>query len=125
MAINSAISVDLTGQINAETVFGGRIWNSALGQVDLHLGAMLSKGGKGITCVRSTGLGGSISRIVPQHEPGTVISIPRYFADHIVSEYGVAKLLAKTQRERARELIRIAHPDFRAELKKEAEKLFG
>lgn len=125
VAINSAISVDLTGQINAETVFGGRIWNGALGQVDLHFGAMLSKGGKAITCVRSTGLGGSISRIVPQHEPGTVVSIPRYFADHIVSEYGVAKLLGKTQRERARELIRIAHPDFRAELKKEAQRLFG
>jgi 4-hydroxybutyrate CoA-transferase len=125
VAINSAISVDLTGQINAETVFGGRIWNGALGQVDLHLGAMLSRSGKAVTCVRSTGLGGSISRIVPQHEPGTVVSIPRYFADHIVSEYGVAKLLGKTQRERAHELIRIAHPNFRDDLEKEARQLFG
>jgi 4-hydroxybutyrate CoA-transferase len=124
-AINSAISIDLTGQINAETVFGGRIWNGALGQVDQHIGATLSKGGKAITCVRSTGLGGSISRIVPRHEPGTVVSIPRYFADHVVSEYGIARLMNKTQRERAHELIRIAHPDFQAELKKEARKLFG
>lgn len=125
VAINSAISIDLTGQINAETVFGGRMWNGALGQVDQHIGATLSKGGKAITCVRSTGLGGSISRIVPQHEPGTVVSIPRYFADHVVSEYGIARLMGKTQRERAHELIDIAHPDFRAELKKEAQKLFG
>ena len=125
VAINSAISIDLTGQINAETVFAGRIWNGALGQVDLHIGATLSKGGKAITCVRSTGLRGAISRIVPQHEPGTVVSVPRYFADHIVSEYGIAKLMGKTQRERAQALIAIAHPDFRDELKKEAVKLFG
>ena len=125
VAINSAISIDLTGQINAETVFGGRIWNGALGQVDQHLGAMLSRGGKAITCVRSTGLGGAISRIVAQHEPGTVVSVPRYFADHVVSEYGIAKLLGKTQRERANELIAIAHPNFRAELKKQAKEMFG
>jgi acyl-CoA hydrolase len=86
---------------------------------------MLSRSGKAVTCVRSTGLGGSISRIVPQHEPGTVVSIPRYFADYIVSEYGVAKLLGKTQRERAHELIRIAHPNFRDDLEKEARQLFG
>ncbi len=125
VAINSAISIDLTGQINAETVFAGRIWNGALGQVDQHIGAVLSKGGKAITCVRSTGLGGAISKIVPQHEPGTVVSVPRYFTDHVVSEYGIAKLLGKTQRERAAELIAIAHPKFRAELKEEAKKLFG
>ena len=125
VAINSAISIDLTGQINAETVFAGRMWNGALGQVDQHIGSMLSRGGKAITCVRSTGLGGAISRIVAQHEPGTVVSVPRYFADHVVSEYGVAKLLGKTQRERARELVAIAHPNFRAELKEQAKKLFG
>jgi 4-hydroxybutyrate CoA-transferase len=54
-----------------------------------------------------------------------VVSVPRYFADHIVSEYGIAKLMGKTQRERAQALIAIAHPDFRDELKKEAVKLFG
>ena len=125
VAINSAISIDLTGQINAETVFAGRVWNGALGQVDQHIGAVLSKGGKAITCVRSTGLGGAISKIVPQHEPGTVVSVPRYFTDYVVSEYGIARLLGKTQRERAAELIAIAHPKFRAELKEEAKKLFG
>ncbi len=124
-AINSAISIDLTGQINAETILGGRMWNGALGQVDQHIGAMLSKGGKAITCVRSTGLGGAVSRIVAQHEPGTVVSIPRYYADYIVSEYGVAKLLGKTQRERAQELINITHPNFREDLRKQAAKFFG
>ena len=125
VAINSAISIDLTGQINAETIFAGRMWNGALGQVDQHIGATLSRGGKAITCVRSTGLKGAISRIVAQHEPGTVVSVPRYFADYVVSEYGIAKLMGKTQRERAHALVAIAHPDFRDELKKEAVKLFG
>ncbi len=125
VAINSAISIDLTGQINAETVFAGRMWNGALGQVDQHIGATLSKGGKAVTCVRSTGLGGAISRIVAQHEPGTVVSVPRYFADHVVSEFGIARLLGKTQRERANELVAIAHPNFRDELKKQAKELFG
>ncbi|MFC1966847.1 acetyl-CoA hydrolase/transferase family protein, partial [Chloroflexota bacterium] len=125
VAINSAISVDFTGQINAETVFSGRMWNGALGQVDQHLGAMLSKGGRGITCLRSIGLGGAVSRIVPQFDQGTVVSIPRYFADYVVTEYGIARLLGKTQRERANELIAVAHPNFRAELRTEANNMFG
>jgi len=125
VAINSAISIDLTGQINAETVFNGRMWNGALGQVDQHIGATLSKGGKAVTCVRATGLGGAISRIVAQHEIGTVVSVPRYFTDYVVSEFGVAKLLGKTQRERASELIAIAHPKFRDELRQQAKELFG
>jgi 4-hydroxybutyrate CoA-transferase len=125
VAVNSAISIDLTGQINAETIFSGRLWNGALGQVDQHIGATLSKGGKAVTCIRSTGLKGSISRIVAQHDPGTVVSVPRYFADYVVSEYGIARLMGKTQRERAHALIDIAHPDFRDELTKEAVSLFG
>ena len=65
-----------------------------------------------------------MSRIVAQLTPGTVVSTPRTLADTIVTEYGVAKLRGKTQRERAMELIGVAHPDYRSELEKEAKKLY-
>ncbi|MEE9198497.1 MAG: acetyl-CoA hydrolase/transferase C-terminal domain-containing protein, partial [Dehalococcoidia bacterium] len=124
VAINNAISIDLTGQINVETVFGARLWNGTGGQPELHMGAVLSDGGRAITLLRSTALGGTVSRIVSQHEEGSIVTIPRTFADIIVTEYGVAKLLGKSLRERARELTAIAHPDFRADLKKAAQKLY-
>ena len=124
VSINNALSVDLTGQINAETVFGGRLMSGTGGQFDFQMGAIMSKGGRGITLLRSTALGGIASRIVAQHEEGTIISVPRTFADTIITEYGVAQLLGKSNRERARELISIAHPDFREELTREAEGLF-
>jgi 4-hydroxybutyrate CoA-transferase len=69
-------------------------------------------------------MGGSISSIVAQFEPGTVATVGRHYADYIVTEYGIAKLMNKNFRERANELIAIAHPDFREELRKEAQKLF-
>ena len=124
VSINNALSVDLSGQINSETLFGGRLYNGTGGQPELHIGAVLSKGGRAITLLRSTALGGAVSRIVAQQEEGSVITIPRTFADIVVTEYGVAKLLGKSIRERARELIAIAHPDFRAELTEAAEKLY-
>ncbi|MFQ5933870.1 MAG: acetyl-CoA hydrolase/transferase C-terminal domain-containing protein, partial [Dehalococcoidia bacterium] len=76
------------------------------------------------TILSSTALEGTTSRIVPQLEEGSAVTIPRTFADIVVTEYGVAKLLGKSFRERANELIAIAHPDFRSELKKAAQKLF-
>lgn len=124
VAMNNAIAIDLTGQINSETVFGGRMMNGTGGQPELHIGAVLSNGGRACTLLPSTGLGGAVSRIVPQFEQGTVVTIPRYFADYVITEYGIARLMGKTVRERASELIAIAHPDFRAELRKEAQKLF-
>ena len=124
VSINNALSVDLTGQINAETVFGGRLMSGTGGQFDFQMGAIMSRGGRGITLLRSTALGGIASRIVAQHEEGTIISVPRTFADTIITEYGVAQLLGKSNRERARELISIAHPDFRDELTRAAEGLF-
>ncbi|MEE9198495.1 MAG: acetyl-CoA hydrolase/transferase C-terminal domain-containing protein [Dehalococcoidia bacterium] len=124
VSINNALSVDLSGQINSETVFGARLWNGTGGQPELHIGAVLSKGGRALTLLRSTAIGGTVSRIVAQHEEGSVITIPRTFADIIVTEYGVARLLGKSIRERARELIAIAHPDFRADLNKAAQKLY-
>jgi 4-hydroxybutyrate CoA-transferase len=75
--------------------------------------------------MRSTALEGSISKIVAKHEAGTLVTIPRYLADTIVTEHGVARLLDKNHRQRADELISIAHPDFRAELRREATQLVG
>lgn len=124
VAINNALSVDLTGQINSETVFGGILINGPGGQTDSHLGALLSRGGRAITVLRSTVMEGSLSTIVAQFEPGTVVTVGRQYADYIVTEYGIAKLMNKNFRERANELISVAHPDFRAELKKEAQRLF-
>jgi 4-hydroxybutyrate CoA-transferase len=123
-AINNALSVDLTGQINSESVFGGRMINGTGGQPETHLGALFSKGGRAITLLPSTALAGSVSRVVAQQEEGSLITIPRFFADIVISEYGVAELMGKNHRQRAEELIAIAHPDFRAELKKEAQRLF-
>ena len=77
------------------------------------MGAVISKGGRAITLLRSTAAGGAVSRIVPQHPEGEAVTVPRTFADTIVTEYGVAQLLGKSIRERARELIAIAHPNFR------------
>ena len=121
--INNALSVDLGGQTNSETVFGGRLVAGSGGQTDLHIGATQSKGGRGIILLRSTALGGSVSRIVPQFEEGAIVTIPRTFADIVITEYGVAQLMGKSNRQRAEELISVAHPDFRAELRREAQRL--
>jgi 4-hydroxybutyrate CoA-transferase len=66
-----------------------------------------------------------VSRIVAQHETGSFVTIPRFFADTIITEHGVARLLGKNHRQRAQEIIAIAHPDYRTELKREAQRLLG
>ena len=124
VSINNALSVDLTGQINAETVFGDRQISGTGGQLDFQLGAIMSNGGRALTLLWSTALDGAVSRIVPQLEERSVVTVPRTFADTIVTEYGVARLLGKSIRERAQELINVAHPNFRPELKRAAERLF-
>jgi 4-hydroxybutyrate CoA-transferase len=123
VAINGALSVDLTGQIASESM-GPRMYTGSGGQPEFAIGSMLSKGGRSITMLHSTSSDGRVSRIVPCLALGTVVTVPRNFADHVVTEYGIASLLGKSQRERAQELIAIAHPDFRAELKREAQRLF-
>jgi len=122
-AMNNALSVDLTGQINAESVFGSRMINGTGGQPEFQIGAALSRGGRGITLLPSTALDGAVSRVVAQHEAGSMITVPRYFADTVVTEYGIARLWGKNHRQRARELTAVAHPNFRAELKQAAEAL--
>ncbi|MBI4282864.1 MAG: hypothetical protein HY663_00150 [Chloroflexi bacterium] len=124
VTINNAISIDLTGQINSETGVGSRLINAHGGQPDLHIAAVLSKGGRAVTLLRSTALNGAISSIVPQLDQGALVTIPRYFADYVVTEYGIARLMGRDCRQRAEQLIAIAHPDFRAKLREEAEKLF-
>lgn len=123
VSINGAVAVDLTGQITAESI-GPRVISGTGGQLAFAIGASLSKGGRVITILPSTAAGGKVSRIVPIFEGGTVITVPRVLTDCIVTEYGIAKLKGKTQRERALELIKVAHPDFRSTLLKEAKKLF-
>ena len=123
VAINSALSVDLTGQIAAESL-GYKMLSSTGGQLAFAIGAALSKGGRCINVLPAAAKGGAVSRIVSAFEPGTVVSVPRTLADIVVTEFGVAKLKGKTQRQRTQELIAVAHPDFRAELQKEARRLY-
>ncbi|MBI3930485.1 MAG: 4-hydroxybutyrate CoA-transferase [Chloroflexi bacterium] len=123
VAINAALAVDLTGQIAAESI-GATMVSGTGGQLAFATGAALSRGGRNITVLHSTAQGGKVSRIVPQLDYGTVVTVPRTLADIIVTEYGIARLKGKTQRQRAEELISIAHPDFRSELSNESRQLF-
>lgn len=120
VAINNITQVDLTGQITCETQFGPRMINGPGGQPELHIGAFFSPGGRAISLLKSTWSDGAVSTIVPYLDHGSIVTIPRVFADMVITEYGVARLLGKTHRERTQELIRIAHPDHRAELEEAA-----
>jgi RimJ/RimL family protein N-acetyltransferase len=119
IAINSALSVDLTGQVAADTV-GGRFFSGIGGQVDFIRGAARSRGGKPIIALPSTAVGGTKSRIVSALEAGAGVVTSRGDVHYVVTEYGIAQLWGKSIRQRAAALIEIAHPDFRAELLNEA-----
>ncbi len=125
VAINSAVSVDFAGQIAAESI-GPRVISGAGGQTSFAIGSFLSKGGRCITVLTSTAGSGDkkISRITPMLAEGTIVTVPRTISDYVVTEYGIAHIKGKTQRQRALALIDIAHPDFRTDLKTEAEKLY-
>jgi 4-hydroxybutyrate CoA-transferase len=125
ITINSAVSVDFAGQIAAESI-GPRVISGAGGQTSFAIGSFFSKGGKFITVITSTVGSGEkrLSRITPMMSEGTIITVPRTISDYVVTEYGVAHIKGKSQRQRATELIRIAHPDFRDELKAAADKLY-
>jgi 4-hydroxybutyrate CoA-transferase len=124
VAINNAITVDLLGQINSETVFGGRMINGTGGQPEMHLAGAFSPRGRAITLLPSTAMGGAVSRIVTQMEPGSFVTVPRFFADAVITEYGVARLWGKNHRQRAEELIAVAHPDHRDDLRAQARALW-
>ncbi|HZP16921.1 MAG TPA: acetyl-CoA hydrolase/transferase C-terminal domain-containing protein [Terriglobales bacterium] len=115
VAINSALEVDLTGQVCSDSI-GTRIYSGIGGQVDFLRGASRSKGGKPIIAVASTAKDDAISRIVPVLSPGAGVVTTRGLVRYVVSEYGIAYLHGKSIRERARALIEIAHPKFRDKL---------
>lgn len=115
VAINSALQVDLTGQVCADSI-GHRIFSGIGGQMDFMRGAALSRGGKPILAFPSTASGGKLSRIVVALEPGAGVVTTRGHVHWVATEYGAVNLHGKTLRERGEALIAIAHPDFRAEL---------
>lgn len=121
ISINATLQVDLTGQCCSESI-GSRQYSGVGGQADFCRGAYLSEGGKTFLCVNSTAKNGTISTIVPTLNPGAIVSVNRTNVMYVVTEYGIASLCGKSIRERAKELIGIAHPDFRGELKKEAQR---
>lgn len=115
VAINSALEVDLTGQVCADSL-GTYFYSGIGGQVDFLRGAAHSRGGKPIIALPSTAKGGRISRVAPMLTAGAGVVTSRGLTHYVVTEYGVALLHGKTVRERAEALIQIAHPDFRSQL---------
>jgi len=124
VAINSAIEVDLTGQVCADSI-GTRIYSGVGGQVDFVYGASRSRGGKPIIALPSTAqVGGQlVSRIVPMLKPGAGVVTTRSHVHYVVTEYGIADLYGKSIRQRIRALIDVAHPQFHEELETAAQKL--
>lgn len=114
VAINSALEVDLSGQVNSERINGLQVGGVG-GVLDFCIGASLSPEGKLIIALTSTAKKEEVSRIVFELSPGT-ITIPRHFVDYVVTEYGVADLRGKNMADRAERLIGITHPKFRNEL---------
>jgi 4-hydroxybutyrate CoA-transferase len=121
VAINNALQIDLSGQVTAETL-NGRIYSGPGGQTVFAVAASWCEGGRSIIAVPSSSLAGGErqSRIVPELPLGSVVTVPRTYVDYVVTEHGIATLRGKTLRQRAEELIAIAHPDFRADLRKAA-----
>ena len=119
VSINAALQMDLTGQCCAES-FGLQLYSGTGGHKEFITGAVDSPGGMSILAFYSSAKGDSISRIVPWFEPGTIVTTSRIDVDYVVTEYGVACLRGRSVRERVQELINIAHPNFRDELRFEA-----
>ena len=122
IAINSALEVDLTGQVCADSI-GHKFYSGIGGQVDFIRGAKRSIGGKAIICVKSTAMDEEVSRIVPRLSEGAGVVTTRGDVDVIITEYGLATLHGKTIRERVLSLIAIAHPKFRNDLLEAAKKM--
>ena len=117
ISINSAVSIDLTGQVSSETV-AGRQYSGTGGQLDYVKGAQMSKGGKSFIAIQSQA--GEHSRIVSSFPPGTVVTTPRSEVQYVVTEYGCVNMKPLTIRDRVRAMISLAHPDFRPQLKEDA-----
>ncbi len=124
VAINSAIEVDLTGQVCSDSI-GTKFYSGIGGQVDFIRGAARSEGGKPIIALPSTTKDGKISKIVPMLKQGAGVVTSRGDVHYVVTEYGVAHLFGKTIQERAKALIEISHPKFRDELLKYSKEVFN
>ncbi len=121
VSVNASLQIDLTGQVCAESI--GPLQHSGTGgATDFAWGAYHSKGGRAILAQSSTTKKGTLSRIVPLLDTGAVVSVSRNLTDLVVTEYGVAKLRQRTVKQRVENLIAVAHPDFRAQLRRQAEK---
>jgi 4-hydroxybutyrate CoA-transferase len=123
VSVNSCVQVDLFGQVASESV-GLRQISGVGGQVDFVRGANMAKNGRTLMAMPSTAQGGKVSKIVPLLDTGAAVTTSRYDVNYVITEHGVAQLKYKTLRDRARELIKIAHPDFRPGLIEEFEKRF-
>jgi acyl-CoA hydrolase len=121
VAINSALQIDLTGQVCSDSI-GNKFYSGIGGQVDFLRGASRSRGGKPIIAISSTAKNGAISRIVPMLSPGAGVVTSRGLVRYVVTEFGVAYLHGKSIRERAKALIEVSHPKFRDELYEYCEK---
>ena len=121
VSINAALQIDLTGQVCAESI-GPVQFSGTGGATDFSYGAYHSKGGRAMLAQVFTTKQGTISRIQAVLQPGSAVSVSRNLTDMVVTEYGIAKLRQRTVKQRVEELISVAHPDFRAELRKEAAK---
>jgi len=122
VAINATLQIDLLGQCGSESL-GHLPFSGTGGQSDFVRAANLSNGGKAFIVLPSTAKDDSISRIVPMLSPGTHVSTSKNDVNYVVTEYGVAQLRGKSAKQRARELIGIAHPNFRAELTEQAKRI--
>jgi len=119
VSVNSAIEVDLLGQVNAESVEGRQVTGIG-GHFDFVLGARQAAGGRSVIALPSTGRQGKVSRIVARLPAGARVTTPRFVADYVVTEWGTASLRRQSDAGRARELCRVAHPAFRESLEREA-----
>lgn len=123
ISVNSSVEIDFMGQAASESI-GTKQYSGVGGQVDFIRGALASRGGKAIIALPSTaGRKNPVSRIVPHLQSGTPVTTSRNEIDYVVTEYGIASLKYKSLRQRAEQLIAIAHPDFRPELRSELKKL--
>jgi acyl-CoA hydrolase len=122
VSINSAIEVDLTGQVVADSI-GHALYSGVGGQMDFIRGAGLAADGRSVIALPSTAAGGSVSRIVDHLREGAGVVTTRAHVRTVVTEWGVAELFGRSLRERAKALIAIAHPDFRDDLEREAARL--
>lgn len=124
MAINSALQVDLSGQVCADSL-GTRIYSGVGGQMDFVRGAALSEGGRSVIALPATAAGGTVSRISSLLAPGAGVVTTRAHVHYVVTEYGVANLRARSLTERAKALIEIAAPQFRQQLARDAYQDWG